>query len=54
MDSAFQRPSNVAVYFTVDTKVNRATYGDGATVGDILAGNVEKPQGATILTQALD
>ena len=42
------------VYFTVDTKVNRATYGEGATVGDILAGNVEKPQGATILTQALD
>ncbi|MEY5031903.1 MAG: hypothetical protein RL354_934 [Planctomycetota bacterium] len=42
------------VYFTIDSKVNRETYGAGATVGDILAGNVEKPQGSTILTQALD
>jgi lipid-binding SYLF domain-containing protein len=42
------------VYFTVDTKVNRETYGSGATVGDILAGKVEKPQGYSILSQAMD
>lgn len=42
------------VYFTVDQKVNQATYGADATTGSILAGKVQKPQGATILTQALD
>ena len=42
------------MYFTVDQKVNRETYGPDASVGGILTGKFEKPQGATILTQALD
>jgi lipid-binding SYLF domain-containing protein len=41
------------VYFTVDQKVNREAYGE-ASVGQILSGGTAKPQGATILTQALD
>jgi lipid-binding SYLF domain-containing protein len=42
------------VYFTVDNKINRETYGENATVGEILSDKLPKPQGATILTQALD
>ncbi|MEY5060367.1 MAG: hypothetical protein RIS45_288 [Planctomycetota bacterium] len=42
------------VYFSVDKDANKETYGEDATVGGILTGKFEKPQGATILTQALD
>jgi SH3 domain-containing YSC84-like protein 1 len=41
------------VHFTIDEKVNNETYGSNATVRTILGGKVEKPQGSTILTQAL-
>jgi len=42
------------VYFSVDKDANHATYGEDASVGAILSGKFDKPQGATILTQALD
>ena len=42
------------VYFSVDKKANREAYGPDATVNAILSDKFEKPQGATILTQALD
>ena len=42
------------VYFSVDKDANQAVYGPDATVGQILSGKYEKPQGATILTQALE
>ena len=42
------------VYFTVDNKANRETYGQDASVGAILSDKLPKPQGATILTQALE
>ena len=42
------------VYFSVDKKANHEAYGADASVGGILSGKYEKPQGATILTQACD
>ena len=42
------------VHFSIDAKSNHETYGPDATVGEILSGKYAKPQGATILSQALE
>ena len=42
------------VHFSISDKVNHETYGDGATIGDILRDKYPAPAGASVLWQSLN